>query len=126
MVWRRADWRVVRVHDKTFPAFYRVVSNRHVAEFSAFDAQARERCMALVNSVERTLIDKLRPTKINLASLGNVTPHLHWHVIARFAWDSHFPQPVWGTVQRDVVPAPVDRLGCSLEELDATVLAALN
>jgi diadenosine tetraphosphate (Ap4A) HIT family hydrolase len=44
---------------------------------------------------------QLAPLKMNLASLGNQTPHLHWHVIPRFADDSHFPQSVWGTRQRD-------------------------
>ena len=41
------------------------------------------------------------PAKINLASLGNVVPHLHWHVIARYEWDSHFPAPVWAHPQRE-------------------------
>ncbi|MGH6609869.1 MAG: HIT family protein, partial [Burkholderiaceae bacterium] len=44
----------------------------------------------------------LQPTKMNLASLGNMTPHLHWHVIPRFADDLHFPRPVWGAPQRTV------------------------
>ncbi|MDT4862728.1 hypothetical protein FQZ97_973970 [compost metagenome] len=33
--------------------------------------------------------------------------HLHWHVIARFDWDSHFPGSVWAAVQRT---APAERL----------------
>ena len=40
------------------------------------------------------------PTKVNIAALGNMVPHLHWHVIARFDWDSHFPAPVWAAAQR--------------------------
>jgi diadenosine tetraphosphate (Ap4A) HIT family hydrolase len=46
-------------------------------------------------------------------------------VIARFDWDSHFPQPVWGTRQRAVEPSAVHRLACGLDELDAAVAAAL-
>ena len=38
--------------------------------------------------------------KINLAALGNMVPHLHWHVIARFDWDTRFPSPVWAAAQR--------------------------
>lgn len=125
LVWRDADWRVIRVEDADFPAFYRVVSNRHVGEFSDLPAEARERCMRLVATVERVLIDQVAPTKINLAALGNMVPHLHWHIVARFEWDSHFPQPIWGQRQREVVPAAVAQLAVTLEALDAAVTAAL-
>jgi diadenosine tetraphosphate (Ap4A) HIT family hydrolase len=126
LVWRDADWRVIRVEDADFPAFYRVVSGRHVAELSDLSPAQRERCMALVCAVERVLIERLRPSKVNLAALGNVVPHLHWHVVARFEWDSHFPQPIWGLRQRDVAPPAVQRLAISLGLLDAAVAAALG
>jgi diadenosine tetraphosphate (Ap4A) HIT family hydrolase len=125
LVWTSDAWRVIGVADADFPAFYRVVSNRHVAEFSDLSEPQRARCMQLVSAVERVLVDRLKPTKINLAALGNMVPHLHWHVIARFDWDSHFPQPVWGTRQRAVEPSAVHRLACGLDELDAAVAAAL-
>ena len=57
--------------------------------------------MEVVATVERVLRDRLRPTKVNLASLGNVVPHLHWHVIARFDWDGYFPQSIWAARQRE-------------------------
>lgn len=82
--------------------------------------------MALVCTVEGVLLQQLLPTKVNLASLGNQVPHLHWHVIARFEWDSHFPQPIWDTRQREVQPAALSRLPCSLKELDDAVAAALD
>lgn len=125
-VWQDLHWRVIRVADTGFPAFYRVVHQRHVAEFTDLDADVRRRCMELVAAVERVLRDALAPSKINLASLGNQTPHLHWHVIARFDWDSHFPQPVWGAAQRAVDPAPAERFSLSLDRLDARVAAALQ
>ena len=65
------------------------------AEFTDLAPDERAECMDVVARVERVLREQLQPTKINLASLGNMVPHLHWHVIARFDWDSHFPQPVW-------------------------------
>lgn len=126
IVWQDPQWRVIRPDDPDHPAFYRVVLRRHEAEFSALDDGERRRCMALVVAVERVLIERLRPTKVNLAALGNVVPHLHWHVIARFDWDSHFPQPVWGVRQRVVEPAALTRLPLSLAELDTAVRAALD
>jgi len=118
-------WRVIRAEDAAFPAFYRVVWTEHVAEFSSLSAADRAECMDVVCAVERTLLRCLRPTKVNLAALGNVVPHLHWHVIARFDGDSHFPQPIWGGVQRRV-EAPVSLLAVSLTELDREVVTELS
>jgi diadenosine tetraphosphate (Ap4A) HIT family hydrolase len=44
--------------------------------------------------------DVMQPLKVNVASLGNVVPHLHWHVIPRYADDAHVPAPVWAQAQR--------------------------
>ena len=124
VLWSDDDWRVVRVGDAAFPAYYRAIAQRHVAEFSELTDAQRQRCMAIVCAVERTLIDTLQPTKINLAALGNMVPHLHWHIVARFAWDSHFPQSIWGTAQR-AAGAAEQRLALPLDQLDAAVSAAL-
>ena len=126
IVWRDADWRVIRVADTDFPAFYRVILNHHMVELSDLSVAERERCMSLVCAVECVLRERLRPTKINLAALGNMVPHLHWHIVARFGWDSHFPQPIWGQAQREVTPAALQRLPVSLAELDAAVQAGLT
>jgi diadenosine tetraphosphate (Ap4A) HIT family hydrolase len=50
--------------------------------------------------VELALRALLHPDKMNLASLGNKVPHLHWHVIARFVDDPHFPDPIWSPRRR--------------------------
>ena len=101
LVWRGEKLRVIRADEAGFPAFYRVIWNDHVAEFSDLNAAERQHCMEVVTLVEQALREQLQPTKINLATLGNVVPHLHWHVIARFDWDSHFPAPVWAGAQRE-------------------------
>ena len=104
LVFQGEKFRVIRAEEAGFPAFYRVVWSAHVAEFSDLGLSDRNACMAAVNAVEQVLRTHLQPTKINLAALGNVVPHLHWHVIARFDWDSHFPEPVWARPKR-----PLDR-----------------
>jgi diadenosine tetraphosphate (Ap4A) HIT family hydrolase len=57
--------------------------------------------MQAVWQVEQAVRETMQPDKVNLASFGNVVPHLHWHVIPRFRDDRHFPQPVWGAAQRE-------------------------
>jgi diadenosine tetraphosphate (Ap4A) HIT family hydrolase len=121
-----ANWRIVRVEDENFPAFYRLIWQSHVAEFSELSAADRQDCMEAVTVVERVLREALRPTKINLATLGNVVPHLHWHVVARFDWDSHFPNPIWGAPMRSLQSPACERLALSLIELDARVCSAFE
>ena len=124
LILRNDQLRVVRVVDDAFPAYYRVIWNEHVAELSELVPVDAQRCVEAVIAVERVMREHLRPTKINLASLGNVVPHLHWHIVARFAWDSHYPQPIWGVAQRAVQPSPRSRLPTTLDRLDAAVRAA--
>lgn len=128
LVWRGEHLRVIRAQDAGFPAFYRVVWNAHVAEFSDLSAAERAHCMEAVGLVEQALREHLAPTKVNLAALGNVVPHLHWHVIARFGWDSHFPSPVWAPAQRPSPAAQEDAVRALLPALEAALqprLAAL-
>ena len=100
-------WRLVHAQEPGFPAFYRVVWNEHVREFSQLAPTDRAVCMDAVVAVEQVLLRQLQPDKVNLAALGNAVPHLHWHVIARFAWDGCFPGSVWAAPQR---PADEERL----------------
>jgi diadenosine tetraphosphate (Ap4A) HIT family hydrolase len=126
LVWRGAHLRVIRADEPGFPAFYRVVWNAHVAEFSDLDAAQRQHCMDAVTLVEQALREHLAPTKVNLAALGNMVPHLHWHVIARFAWDSHFPAPVWAVAQRERDSAQEGALHERLPVLDSLLHTRLQ
>lgn len=126
LIARTDAWRVVRVtDDPNFPAFYRLIWNAHAGEFSDLDAAARSECMERVCAIETVLRERLAPTKINVASLGNVVPHLHWHVVARFGWDSHYPNPIWGQAKREVDGGAVARLAVDLASLDAAVAQRL-
>lgn len=126
LVWRGTHLRVIRADEPGFPAFYRVVWNAHVAEFSDLDAAQRQHCMDAVTLVEQVLREHLAPAKVNLAALGNMVPHLHWHVIARFAWDSHFPAPVWAAAQRERDSAQEDALHERLPVLDGLLHTRLQ
>lgn len=125
-VWQGDLLRVIRVPDVDHPAFYRVIWQAHVAEWTDLPPEHRSLLMRSVAQVETALRAAVQPDKVNLASLGNMVAHLHWHVIARYRWDAHWPQPVWGMRQREVSPAAETRLPMSLSELDARVVAALG
>ncbi len=126
LLWRSEKLRVIRVADANFPGFYRVIWNAHVAEWTDLVPADRSLLMQTVAKVETMLRHGLHPTKINLASLGNVVPHLHWHVIARFADDSHFPNPIWGQAVREVPPEKLQALQAAMPVLDEAIIASLS
>lgn len=84
-----------------YPGFLRVILNRHVRELTDLDAAERQALMAVAFAVEEAVRATMEPDKMNLASLGNLVPHVHWHVIPRFADDRHFPGPVWAPARRE-------------------------
>ena len=100
-LWRDDFCRVIWVDEPDYPGFCRIILSHHVREMTDLAPQDRRRLMDVVFAVEAVVRTVLRPDKINLASLGNMVPHLHWHVIPRFADDRHFPDAIWAPPRRD-------------------------
>jgi diadenosine tetraphosphate (Ap4A) HIT family hydrolase len=122
---RGAALRVVLIDDPDHPAYLRVIWNEHVVEVSDLAHAHRAHLMAAVNAVETALRQVMHPDKINLASLGNQVPHVHWHVIARFVDDAHFPHPIWAARQREPSPARLAACRQKLPELRARIIELL-
>ncbi len=107
ILWQDERCRLLLVADADYPGFCRIVWKRHVAEMTDLDTAERHHLMSVVFAAEKALRITARPDKVNLASLGNVVPHLHWHVIPRWRDDRHFPNAVWGPAMRDPHSRPV-------------------
>lgn len=106
ILWQNDLCRVVRADEPGYPGFCRVIVARHVRENTDLDAAERARLVAVVFAVEEAVREAMRPDKMNVASLGNAVPHVHWHVIPRFHDDPHFPSPVWGEPRREPAVPP--------------------
>jgi diadenosine tetraphosphate (Ap4A) HIT family hydrolase len=125
-LYRNAHLRVVLVDDAQYPGFCRVIWNAHVKEMTDLPPTSRSAMMQMVMKVESALRETLNPDKINLASLGNMTPHLHWHVIPRFNDDAHFPSPVWAAAQRQPDTAVLAARASRLAALRAALARATS
>jgi diadenosine tetraphosphate (Ap4A) HIT family hydrolase len=101
LIWRGDDCRIISVNDPDLPGFCRVIWNHHVAEMTDLSYGEREHLMSLVFVVEEAIRQVMKPAKVNLAALGNMVPHIHWHVIPRFTDDAFFPGSVWSARARD-------------------------
>ena len=96
VLWTNDFVRIISVCDDAYPVFCRVITNEHWIEFSDLSRSDRECIMHVVYIVEKAMRLLLNPIKVNIASFGNLVPHLHWHVIPRFLGDPHYPNPIWG------------------------------
>ncbi len=123
ILWQSPSCRVIRVADPPYPVFFRVTCNGHVREMTDLAPEARNHLMQVVFAVEAVVRQLFSPHKINLASFGNMVPHVHWHIIPRWQDDRHFPEPVWGKVQRE---GGEPRPAVSDEELGQALRRALG
>ncbi|MBQ5948309.1 HIT family protein [Massilia sp. ST3] len=122
VVWRGPKFSVIVVDDASYPGFCRVIWNEHVREMSDLAKEDRLLLNEAVFQLEEAVREVMQPLKVNVASLGNVVPHLHWHVIPRYADDAHFPAPVWAQAVRET---PADVLAARralLPQLEAAIL----
>lgn len=102
-----------------------MIWNEHCSEMTDLSPVQRHHLMGIVFAVERAVRRLVQPDKMNIASLGNVIPHVHWHVIPRWRNDSHFPAPIWGQAAKSVSPAPTG-ITVSVAELSAMLADELR
>ncbi len=95
------DWplcQVLLMDDANYPWLVLVPRRPGLRELHDLAAADRAACMAEMERASRALQAATAAFKMNVAALGNVTPQLHIHVIARFPDDPAWPKPVWGQV----------------------------
>ncbi|TFV92123.1 HIT family protein [Oxalobacteraceae bacterium OM1] len=109
VIYRDDNYRIVLVDDARYPGFCRVIWNEHVREMTDLSTADRAILIAAVWQVEEAVREVMQPHKMNVASLGNMVPHVHWHVIPRYEDDAHFPDPIWAQVRRTTPSAALGR-----------------
>ena len=90
----------IKVHSSEIP-WLKIYSQQSCKEFTECDDTTRQQIWQLLGLIEREMLTYFKPEKINIASFGNYKPQVHWHVMARFAEDSYYPEPMWGAKQRE-------------------------
>lgn len=126
IIFQNKKWRVILIDDALYPGFCRVIWQDHIAEMTDLPNQDRQELFNVVLLVERAVRDVMNPDKINLASLGNMVPHLHWHIIPRFVNDSHFPESIWGVKQREPDLVSLSKRKTLLQKLEARIRQVLE
>lgn len=125
-VWAGEKFSVIVVDDANYPGFCRVIWHDHVREMSDLSRDERLLVNEAVFLVEQAVREVMQPLKVNVASLGNVVPHLHWHIIPRYADDAHFPAPVWAQAVRETEQDILAKRRALAEQLGAAIARRFN
>mgnify|MGYP000231554111 CR=1 FL=1 len=126
LIWRGDDCRIILVNDPELPGFCRIIWNHHIAEMTDLTYGEREHLMTLVFAVEEAVRYVMQPDKMNVAALGNMVPHIHWHVIPRYKDDAFFPGSVWSN-KINKTPAPALEVRTQkVKDLPAAIREAIS
>jgi len=87
--------------EKSEIPWLKIFTQHPYKEMSEVPKEIRSEIYDLLDAIEKEMLAYYKPKKVNIASFGNYMPHVHWHIMARFEEDSFFPEPMWGTKQRD-------------------------
>jgi len=90
----------IEIEESEIP-WLKIFTQTAYKEMSDVPTSIRMEIYELLHKIEKEMIRYYNPTKINIASFGNYMPHVHWHIMARFEKDSYYPEPMWGTKQRE-------------------------
>lgn len=108
--------------DQFFAGYTFVFTREHVTELFHLEQPVRSRVMEEVNAVASALFSAFHPAKINYELLGNMVPHMHWHLVPRFTADPLWPRPIWSEPHDPLYLSPVryaERISLIRNHLDS-------
>ncbi|HXJ17498.1 MAG TPA: HIT domain-containing protein [Candidatus Polarisedimenticolia bacterium] len=81
---------------------------RHAARPDHLSAHEWQALCADLFVAQSAVARTVRPDHINIESLGNVVPHLHWHIVPRYWNDARWGAPIWLTSLADMADTRLD------------------
>lgn len=94
------EWIFIEQEAADIP-WLKIFTQQQAKEMSDCDAATQQEIFRVLLILEKAMIRYFKPDKINIASFANYLPRVHWHIMARYRGDSHFPEPMWGVRQRE-------------------------
>jgi len=106
-----SDLRIIELHhsyvilnrDQYFAGYTLLFLKQHVTELFHLEQKTRSELTEEISQVAEALSKAFQPDKINYELLGNMVPHMHWHLVPRFASDQLWPRPIWSEPHQEVL-----------------------
>lgn len=88
--------------DQFFPGYCLLFAKQHVTELFHLEPPIRKGMLEEVSSVAAVLARLFKADKINYELLGNMVPHIHWHLVPRHVTDPLWPRPIWAEPHQEL------------------------
>jgi len=101
---------------------------RHAARPDQLTREEWSAFCADLYTAQNAIFAVTNPDHLNVESLGNVVPHLHWHIIPRYVADPRWGMPIWTTplsAMLDIRLEPEDRASL-LQQLRSALMQSLG
>jgi len=99
--------------DQFFLVYCLLFAKEHVTELFDLDTTVRQGMLEEITRTAAVLAVLFQADKINYELLGNMVPHIHWHLIPRLNSDQLWPRPIWAEPhQEQHLSGPDYRLRC--------------
>lgn len=92
--------------DQFFSGYCFLYAKQHVAELFQLEQTARSAMMEEISRSAQALQRVFSAHKINYELLGNMVPHIHWHLVPRFTSDPLWPRPIWSEPHQELLLTP--------------------
>lgn len=87
--------RILLEDDQYYPWLLLVPRQPGISRIMDLSTQDQLRLLQELDFTQKILWREFQPTQLNVAAIGNKTPQLHVHVIARYEHDPAWPKTVW-------------------------------
>lgn len=87
--------RVLMEDNQHYPWFFLIPRRTGVSRLIDLSSEDQIQLIKELDLIQNVLWEEFKPTQLNVAAIGNKTPQLHVHVIARYADDPAWPGTVW-------------------------------
>ncbi|MCD6046472.1 MAG: histidine triad protein [Gammaproteobacteria bacterium] len=104
----RAYW--ILAENQFYEGYSILISKQHFREWHEVPEEIVAELNQNLRSIAATIQAKFQPHKLNLASLGNVVEHLHWHIIPRYLSDPNSGGPPNFSMPATLTPELFDKL----------------
>ncbi|HTM04054.1 MAG TPA: HIT family protein [Vicinamibacterales bacterium] len=74
-----------------------IFDGRHACQLEQLTLQEYRAFTDDLFAAQRAVMRTVHPDHINVEVLGNVVPHLHWHIVPRYFSDPRWGMPIWAT-----------------------------